>query len=89
MSRLLDADTDVLEVLDFVPSCGFPEGEQHPAEAAIVCRTCRTVQLLCNAHVHWLRARMERKPRRVRVITCTACGAQGDAFDKVAEVVPL
>lgn len=88
MSSVIDVDVEVLELLDFAPSCGFPTGEAHPAEVALKCRSCAATQLLCVAHVDWLRAQMAKSGRR-NPITCLACGAQARKFDDIADVVPL
>lgn len=77
----------MLEELDFTPPCGFPKTAAHPAEAALVCRSCRATVLLCHAHVDWLRSQLGKRDRGP--VTCAECYAQRASLDAIAEVIPL
>lgn len=85
MSVLLDADSVVLEQLEFQLPCCYPTRDEHAAQLSIRCRVCNRSALICEPHLAAERARAE----AASLVMCLSCHTRAASLDGLVEVLPL
>lgn len=88
MSVLLDAETVLLEDLDFELPCLAGE---HTAHVSVACRSCKDQAFYCRDHWEAKRRRVEEflSQSILALVVCSQCETKAYTLEDLVEVVPV